>query len=81
MTSQVQNEAVLACFASGRVTGCVLSSGCDATNAVSVYEGYALPHTVTCVDVAGRKLTDYMVRVAMLGRARLWARPSLVSRF
>lgn len=55
-------QAVLALYASGRLTGCVADSGDSVTYSLPVYEGYALPNTVIRSEVCGRHITDYMVR-------------------
>jgi actin-related protein len=52
------NTSVLSLFSTGRTRGLVVESGEGLTQAVPVFEGYAIPHAIFKMEVAGYDITS-----------------------
>jgi actin-related protein len=59
----VQEEGLLALFATGRTTGLSVTVSEGSTTATAVYEGYLLRHATTRADVGGMDVTERLVRL------------------
>lgn len=56
-------QAILTLYARGLLSGVVVDSGDGVTHLCPVYEEFAFPHLTRRLDIAGRDITRYLIKV------------------
>ena len=58
----IMNTSVLSLFSTGKTTGMVVECGEGVSYTVPVFEGYAMPHAIHKLDLAGQDVTNELMR-------------------
>ncbi|VDP09757.1 unnamed protein product [Soboliphyme baturini] len=53
-------QAILSLYSTGRTTGVVLDCGDGVTQAVPIFEGFVIPHSIMRSNIAGRDVTRFL---------------------
>lgn len=57
----IMNTAALSMYSTGKVSGLVAEVGEGISYTVPIFEGYALPHAMIKLDLAGRDITQQLI--------------------
>ena len=66
VTLQIHSTLICISCCIGLLTGMVIDIGDGVTHICPVYEGFSLPHLTRRLDVAGRDITRYLIKLLLL---------------
>jgi actin-related protein len=57
------NSSVLSLYSAGKFTGITVESGEGVTKFVPIFDGYSLPFSILKMDLSGRGVTKYLIKI------------------
>ena len=61
-----ESRAKVSLYSEGEYSGTVLDSGFDNTYAIPIYEDYVLTNNIRKLDIGGKHITDYLIRLLQI---------------
>jgi actin-related protein 2 len=62
----IETQAKLTLYCEGLQTGIILDSGDGVTHCIPIYEDYILPQNIKRLDIAGRHITEYLIKLLQM---------------
>ena len=62
----IETQAKLTLYCEGLQTGIILDSGDGVTHCIPIFEDYILPQNIKRLDIAGRHITDYLIKLLQM---------------
>ena len=59
-------QALLTLMSEGKITGAVMDAGDGVSHVIPVYEGLIQEEAIKRLDIAGRHVTNYLIKLLML---------------
>jgi len=62
----IETQAKLTLYCEGLQTGIILDSGDGVTHCIPIFEDYILPQNIKRLDIAGRHITEYLIKLLQM---------------
>ena len=74
----IMNTAALSMYSTGKVSGLIAESGEGISYTVPIFEGYALPHAMIKLEIAGHDITQSLIKQLEDGGIQVREHPEVI---